>query len=732
MIRIYLACLVMCCFCMQVNAQFSDSIKKLVPQKELNNPTYYGQLADSLKVLGRSRESVFVLKQAMLLKAVKETQLLQAKINLALGDIYNDINEYRLSINYYNKSMEYFEKLNDVDFLIKNYVRIQDSYFRLVKIDSALLYLNKAVVLCEKDPEKYARYLKIIYNSYGLMYSAKSNLPLSLSYYYKVIDICHKTKDVEGLFSTYNNLGMFYSDREDYRKGLRFYFKALAIKYSAPTLANISSVYENLNNNDSAYVYIKKAIAIDLKNDDKEGLASNYTVLGNIFRKMNFLDSVYFYYSLSDKYANIIGDMEIVQNNNYNIVEILISEKKYAQAKLLAEKNSLSVLAGNDLLFKEEICDQLKTIYENLGEYKKAYEYQSKFIQYKDSVQILDKSIELERIELNAEYKMKASNDSLLHIQEALLRNVKHEAEIKKQSMILIGFILILVIVATFSIFIYKRYKVSVKQREIIRIQKDEMFSQKLLVEEKQKEIVDSINYAKRIQYTLLAHEDFLKEHLPQHFIFYNPKDIVSGDFYWATKKDNKFYFAVCDSTGHGVPGAFMSLLNIGFLSEAINEKNIDSPNEVFNYARKRLCESVSRDGQKDGFDGILVCLDLISKKITYSAANNKPLFIRKGEYMDLATDKMPVGAGERFEDFKLYSIDTAPGDILYLYTDGYADQFGGPKGKKFKYKPLNDLILENHHLSMQEQKSSLQSSFNSWRGDLEQVDDVCVMCIKF
>lgn len=359
-IRIYITCFVVFGFCLQVKAQFSDSIKKLVPQKELNNPTYYGQLADSLKVLGRQEESIFVLKQALLLKPVLESKLLQAKVNLALGDFYNDINKYRLSIDYYNKSMQYFEKINDEDFLIKNYARIQDSYFRLLKFDSALVFLNKALVLCEKNPEKYSRILKIIYNSYGLIYSAKSNLPLSLSYYYKVIDICRKTKDVEGVFSTYNNLGMFYSDREDYRKGLRFYFKALAIKYSAPTLANISSVYENLNMNDSAYFFIKKAIVIDIKNDDKAGLASNYTVLGNILRKKNFLDSVYFYYALSDKYANIIGDIEIIQNNNYNIVEILISEKKYAQAKLLAEKNSLSVLVGNDIVFKEEICDQLK------------------------------------------------------------------------------------------------------------------------------------------------------------------------------------------------------------------------------------------------------------------------------------------------------------------------------------------------------------------------------------
>ena len=251
------------------------------------------------------------------------------------------------------------------------------------------------------------------------------------------------------------------------------------------------------------------------------------------------------------------------------------------------------------------------------------------------------------------------------------------------------------------------------------------------LIEEKQKEIIDSINYAKRIQYTLLAHADFLKENIPNNFVYFNPKDIVSGDFYWAAKKGDKFYLAVCDSTGHGVPGAFMSLLNIGFLSEAINEKGIDKPNEVFNFVRQRLIDNISKEGQKDGFDGILICMDQKTKQITYSAANNKPILIQDGQIIELEADRMPVGMGERKEDFKLHLIDLKPGDSLYLYTDGYADQFGGPRGKKFKYKALNELILANSTKSLEEQHKVLKSSFEDWRGDLEQVDDVCLIGIK-
>jgi ligand-binding sensor domain-containing protein/serine phosphatase RsbU (regulator of sigma subunit) len=267
---------------------------------------------------------------------------------------------------------------------------------------------------------------------------------------------------------------------------------------------------------------------------------------------------------------------------------------------------------------------------------------------------------------------------------------------------------------------------------------------QKKTIEEKQKEIVDSINYAKRIQFTLLAHEKVLKKHFNDHFILFEPKDIVSGDFYWATKAvfsaetaKNKelFYLAVCDSTGHGVPGAFMSLLNISFLNEAINEKHIHEPHAILNYVRERLVTSVSRDGAKDGVDGILLCFESDNErtnyKITYAAGNNAPLLFSSGELIQQPFNKMPIGKGEKNEKFELHEIRAKKGDVLYLYTDGFADQFGGPKGKKFKYKQLNELLLNNANDLMDHQKQILSKALVDWKGNFEQVDDICLIGIR-
>ncbi|HLP13633.1 MAG TPA: two-component regulator propeller domain-containing protein [Flavobacteriales bacterium] len=300
-----------------------------------------------------------------------------------------------------------------------------------------------------------------------------------------------------------------------------------------------------------------------------------------------------------------------------------------------------------------------------------------------------------------------------------------------------------------------------IEQKKEAEIQRDKAEEQKLIVQSKQKEITDSINYARRIQYSLLAQDEVLQQNLPGHFVFFKPKDIVSGDFYWATKvpglkhsgvekttdkKENQpatgyevldnFYLAVCDSTGHGVPGAFISLLNISFLNEAINEKNISAPNEVFNYVRQRLVQNA--EVGKDGMDGTLIrikTLDVAGMReivlFDYASANNRPVVVRNGELIDLNVDKMPVGKGEIMKPFNAYGFPVKKGDMVYLYSDGFGDQFGGPKGKKYKVKRLQKFLLSIHDKSLEEQKQHLYNEFNNWKGDLEQVDDVCVVGVR-
>jgi serine phosphatase RsbU (regulator of sigma subunit)/rhodanese-related sulfurtransferase len=250
-------------------------------------------------------------------------------------------------------------------------------------------------------------------------------------------------------------------------------------------------------------------------------------------------------------------------------------------------------------------------------------------------------------------------------------------------------------------------------------------------IAENNKSITDSINYAKRIQLTLLANDELLRNNLRDHFILFKPKDIVSGDFYWATRRGDKFYLAVCDSTGHGVPGAFMSLLNISFLNEAINEKGIEAPHEICNYVRQRLVESVSQDGAQDGMDGVVLCIDSKDKKLSYAAAHNSPYLVSGSSGKSLGADKMPVGKGEITEPFRSREVDIKEGDTLYLFTDGYTDQFGGPRGKKFKSKQFHELLVSLGDVHLEEQKKVLNAIITEWQGNAEQTDDILVVGIR-
>lgn len=263
----------------------------------------------------------------------------------------------------------------------------------------------------------------------------------------------------------------------------------------------------------------------------------------------------------------------------------------------------------------------------------------------------------------------------------------------------------------------------------------EEVVRQRHIVEEKHKEITDSINYAERIQRSFLATKELLDENLKDHFVFFKPKDIVSGDFYFAEKlTNNNFLLATADSTGHGVPGAIMSLLNITSLEKAI--ENQDQPSDILNTTRKIIIERLKKDGSaeggKDGMDCSVICFDFKKKKIIVSAANNPVWIVRGSETIEIKPDKMPVGKHDKQDvSFTQQIIDIKKGDVIYTLTDGFSDQFGGSLGKKFMSKKLRELLSKNAHLPMEEQRSILENTFISWVGDLEQIDDVTLIGVR-
>jgi serine phosphatase RsbU (regulator of sigma subunit)/streptogramin lyase len=316
-------------------------------------------------------------------------------------------------------------------------------------------------------------------------------------------------------------------------------------------------------------------------------------------------------------------------------------------------------------------------------------------------------------------------------------------------------FLTLCIILLIISVRFYIRFreqKLKQKQKELEEIvlvrtqeisnQKQIVEHQKELIQEKQQEMIDSITYAKRLQQAILPPQNFITKHLPNNFVFYQPKDIVAGDFYWMHVEGDLIFIAAADSTGHGVPGAMVSIVCSNALEKAVNEFRLIDTGKILDKTTDLVLETFSKSGEeiKDGMDISLLCFNKKTKQITWSGANNQLWYITNSvnssgvenkEFHEIKADKQPIGKSDHRKDFTTHQIIWQEGILFYLMTDGYPDQFGGPKGKKFKYKQLQELLVANNKRNLHEQKDILTQQFTAWKGDLEQVDDVTIIGIK-
>lgn len=437
----------------------------------------------------------------------------------------------------------------------------------------------------------------------------------------------------------------------------------------------------------------------------------------------------------------------IINKTKINESKLIVKPSLYALAitkeddwKNIFEKfkSFLQSSEGEVKLDKSDVAQMLST-YKSLEADKKSKE--NTIAEMED---ILERKNELFRLNVE-EYKKigsKIAQQKKILFDQQMLMNSQlseisaQESKIGKQKTVISIIAILSVIGIVLLFFTIRTNNQRRKANKLLVEQKKEVENQKQLVDEKQKEILDSIKYAKRIQTALLANDKLLNNHLPQHFVLFKPKDIVAGDFYWATALPDGFIYVTGDCTGHGVPGAFMSLLNISKLNETINQKHITRPDLILNDVKKDIIHSLNPEGSseesKDGMDAIVCRIDFNSMKLHFAAANNSFIIVRNNEILTCKADKMPVGKSHNDTELFTYNeISLQKGDMIYTCTDGYGDQFGGPKGKKFKLKKLKEILVQISTMPVFEQKSILNKNFEDWRGDLEQVDDVLVIGVR-
>lgn len=569
------------------------------------------------------------------------------------------------------------------------------------------------------------------YNLHGTLNNDQSKVKDAIYDYSKAIELYDAEKNQYSIAGAYINIGTIYGDLGEHKKSLSYYFKAMKIYEKGKKDSNLGILYNNIGNSyqkqqqySNSNFYLQQAFKVAQSTGDSMLAAMSTHNLGVNYSGNKNYDSAIVYYSNSLSYIKYYEEgMGHILNYQQ------IGEAYYSLGKLNeAEQNLLKAIRISKQIGYssgvEDIYDLLSKVYEAKSDYKKALDYNKIYTQLKDSLS----SEAIKTGIIKAQYETEMQQQKKMQEQEQKSRDLISQAKIDSQKKIIMASLIALAIVLVLVVFVLRGYNAKRKANLIISKQKE-------IVELKQKEILSSIYYAKRIQNALLTSENYFKKRLEDFFILYKPKDIVSGDFYWALEHKELFYLIVADCTGHGVPGAFMSLLNISILNELIIEKGIVRPDLILNEARKEIIRSLNPEGgdeSKDGMDCILCAFDFKNNKLQYACANNS-FFLKRGEELIIsATDKMPVGLSHDNEKpFTLHELNFVKNDMLFLITDGYADQFGGPKGKKFKYKQLQDVLLRIGNLDTETQKKELNNEFENWKGQLEQVDDVCVIGIR-
>jgi serine phosphatase RsbU (regulator of sigma subunit) len=351
------------------------------------------------------------------------------------------------------------------------------------------------------------------------------------------------------------------------------------------------------------------------------------------------------------------------------------------------------------------------------------------FISTRDSILSEQNQKEVIRQQFKYAYERQAAADSVKRIEEkkikeALIAKQKAELNMKKnQHYMLFGG---LALVVMFALFIFNRYRVTQRQNKIIEHQKD-------IVQEKNREITDSITYAKRIQNAMLPSDKYVKSVLPESFVFYKPKDIVAGDFYWMHVKDDMILLAVADCTGHGVPGAMVSVICNNGLNRSVREYGLTVPGEILDKTREIVIAEFEKSDEdvKDGMDISLVQFQLLNNEIIsvkWSGANNPLWILRQGNLQEFKANKQPIGKYSNPSSFITHEISVEKGDKIYLFTDGFQDQFGGEKGKKFKASNFKELLISLNHENLSVQKESIDLALKKWMSTYEQNDDICLI----
>lgn len=612
----------------------------------------------------------------------------------ALGKRFYDTDDYESSKRYYTLSLSQARLTLDKKAIAEELAALGDIY-RLQDQNSIafkLLFQSMYIYKELRDTAQLIHTLSLI----GDLNRCLDQFGDALKYLNEALNLAAYTSNIEDQPFCYSSMGGTYQAMKEYDKSLEAYNKGLSLStMMRDTMRMIDFQYSigdlmvDMDRIPEAISYLEEGIRLSTP-DDKYNLAFCYMGLSRAYLK----------------------------------------KKDYDRALQEGMKTFRIGEELNAYGFCSEVSDVLFEAYAGKKDYANAYRY-LKLVKDNDDSTMNSSNIKQQaQIEINFRNSFREKQDSLERFTMAKQRELEYTSELKQQkTLALLGVVGLLVAIGI-AVVVFRSYKREKRSSEIIN-------KQKSIVDTKNKEILDSINYARKIQQAIIPTQAEVKNILPESFVILLPKDIVSGDFYWIAEKENFIFLAVADCTGHGVPGGFMSMLGTALLNEIINDKNIYEPADILDMLKLKIIlalrQSDNMNENKDGMDIALLRIDKRKNILTFSGANNSLYIVRDKKLTEYKGDKHPIGFSfnNTNKQFNQVEIPFEKKDVVYMFTDGYPDQFGGPQGKKFKYKPLEQMLVKLNEQDMKLQHQELLSSHDNWKGNLEQVDDICLVGVR-
>jgi tetratricopeptide (TPR) repeat protein len=648
------------------------------------------------------------------------------------------------ALSYYKKAREQAKSIDYEQGILQSYLNEGVSFYRKSDFSQAINSGNEALKLAQKLNDSVLQSTSI--NTIGVSYMSMGNNTKALSYYFKGLAIEEKLTIQKTLHWFYSNIGNLYREQKNYPKALEYSYKAVAQekkigndKALVITYNNIAETYADLERIDSTQYYYNLVIKISEKLKDPFSLAVSYTVLGSFYLKQKKYNQAI---EFSLKGFNIcksqkgFSDVLVASLTNLGAVNQALKKYDLAEAYFLEALSTAKEMDSKMLM--KDILLSLATLYDETKDYPKAYDYYKLFSEAKDS--LLNKENSKLITEMNTKYttEKKEKEIEILKKNEDIqnLELSKKKNELNNQRTISIsifsGFLLLMLV----AILLSSRYRLKKKANDQLQSAYNQIEEKNVQIEKSNLMITDSITYAKRIQDAILpSHQELEKIFSKDFFLFYSPAQIVSGDFYWCATQNNKTIFVVADCTGHGVPGAFMSMIGNTLLNEIVNEQKVTCTKEIAELLDKKIIHSLHQhtdSSQYDGMDISICCIDKKNKEIHFTGAHHV-MYVFTDQLQKIKGDPYSIG-GAQHQDKKTFTtqkINYREGQLLYFQTDGYCDQSGGPDNKRFTLNRFEKLLMEVGILQMEDQKNKFEIAFENWKGQTKQRDDVLLVGIK-